>query len=765
MALRFPPQAVNAIALACLGNPNAKHSNKRELRYGTNGSLCVHVEKATFYDNEAAEGGGMIDLVARAKGLTGQAAIRFMCELGAEADDEGQQRRPEPAPARAPAQEGGDKFKIVRTYDYHDEAGELVFQVCRLDPKSFRQRRPDPSARDEWTWKVQGTRPVPYRLPDLLAGINAGAVVFIAEGEKDCDNLRGVGLTATCNAGGAGKWPAELAEHFAGADVVILPDRDPQARKPTGELRWHPSGAPVYPGQDHAVLVAQALAPVAARVRVLELPGLPLKGDVSDWFAAGGNVADLLDMVDAMAIPGADYRPPEPEGVPAGDVPWEGEQADSAPTAPAPWRSRFGAITLSDLDEPGPEYEPLIKRVLTRGEVSMLVGPSGSGKSFLATDMGLTIARGIDWIAPVGRPAPRVRKGGVLYIAGEGARGVKKRLRAYLKHHALAGADLPFVLLTVPVDLHGSDEPTQWLIEEAQHHDDLFRVRHGVPLELVVIDTLSASTPGANENASDDISRVLGRCQRLARDCTAAVMLVHHMRADGLRERGHSSLRANVDSVVEVVKTEQRDASTDQTKYGRIIRTAKVTKQKDDEDGLTFRFVLHVVGLGTDADGDPVTSCVVGAPDMGEFDDAAATTPDRGPKLSDQAMVFLRALDGALAEHGTTPPSGSKLPASLRVVGWSQFRDAFATITGEGQDEPDGEKRKAAIRQAMKRHGDAMVRRGIVGRDNNVGIVWRTGKRAAGEREQSTGGNVVPFERPAREPEDAVDLSEWRIDT
>jgi predicted P-loop ATPase len=187
--------------------------------------------------------------------------------------------------------------RIVATYDYLDEAGDLVFQVCRLQPKDFRQRRkaragdaPD-KCRDGWCWSVKGLRVVPYRLPQVLAAIGAGQIVWVVEGEKDADNLAKLGAAATCNAGGAGKWRKEHAQALAGANVVIVPDNDEAGAK-------------------HAAAVAASLQGIARRVRVLELPGLAPKSDVSDWLAGGHGLAELAALAEGIA----DWHgtPPEP---------------------------------------------------------------------------------------------------------------------------------------------------------------------------------------------------------------------------------------------------------------------------------------------------------------------------------------------------------------------------------------------------------------------------------------------------------------------
>src|SRR5690606_6029986 len=113
--------------------------------------------------------------------------------------------------------------EVVKEYDYEDENGELRFQVCRLEPKDFRHRRPDGSG--GWTWNMRGVELVPYRLPELIAA-TAGETVHVVEGEKDADGLAELGLVATCNPGGAGKWREEYCKYFRGKNVVVLPDND-----------------------------------------------------------------------------------------------------------------------------------------------------------------------------------------------------------------------------------------------------------------------------------------------------------------------------------------------------------------------------------------------------------------------------------------------------------------------------------------------------------------------------------------------------------
>jgi hypothetical protein len=300
------------------------------------------------------------------------------------------------------------------SFDYVDERGELLYQVVRLESgeigkdgkpvKTFLQRQPDPSERSGWNWKVAGVRQVPYRLPELMQAIADGLIVFIVEGEKAAEAMRERGMVATCNSGGAGKFPDDLVPYFKGAEVVILADNDPQAQRKDGTLRTHPDGSPVLPGQDHARAVAAKLAPVAAKITVIEFPELPPKGDVVDFFESGKTADDLYERVHNTPVP----------------------------TGAAAFASRFHAIPWADLENPGPEHEWLIKGILTRGERSMLVGPSQSGKSFLCLDLAMSIARGEPFFGL------RSKRGGVVYQAGEGGKESQGRQKA-----AASGAAVP----------------------------------------------------------------------------------------------------------------------------------------------------------------------------------------------------------------------------------------------------------------------------------------------------------------------------------
>jgi len=172
----------------------------------------------------------------------------------------------------------------------------------------------------------------------------------------------------------------------------------------------------------------------------------------------------------------------------------------------APFKSKFGAMFLDELDAHGEEFEFLIEGLFSLGDKSVIGGPSQSGKSFLAIHAGMCVATGRDFFGA------KVKQGLVVYQAGEGARGVKKRLRAWRKHHgARFSRDTPFVLLRSPIDIYRPDGDTGPLIEEIKQIAKMYEV----PLRMVVIDTLATAAGGAEENSSRDMGMVMANIAKI----------------------------------------------------------------------------------------------------------------------------------------------------------------------------------------------------------------------------------------------------------
>jgi hypothetical protein len=178
-------------------------------------------------------------------------------------------------------------------YDYHDENGDLIFQVIRSYHKGFMPRRPDPERPGKWIYNLKGVKRLIYRLPEVLEAVQKGLTVCITEGEKDADNLNHLGWVATTNPFGAGNWLDEFSGSFKGVNVAIFTDNDAA-------------------GQRHGRQVARSLWGKAASVKIVELPGLPEKGDVSDWLLSGGTVEELHALVDETPY----WFPDEKDDVP-----------------------------------------------------------------------------------------------------------------------------------------------------------------------------------------------------------------------------------------------------------------------------------------------------------------------------------------------------------------------------------------------------------------------------------------------------------------
>lgn len=199
------------------------------------------------------------------------------------------ERPGDPARGSSPGKPAKPRGKVVTRYPYNGPDGALRFYVCRMEPKDFRQCRPDETGLGV-IWDMKGVERCLYH-SDEIAQAPVTQTIYLVEGEKDADNLRRGKLLATTNPGGAGKWQSSFTEQLRGRPVVIIPDVDKPHEK-TGRLA----------GTDHALTVAHALTGIAASVKLLSLPplaGLTPKWDVTDWIAAGGTLAQFHAAVEA----------------------------------------------------------------------------------------------------------------------------------------------------------------------------------------------------------------------------------------------------------------------------------------------------------------------------------------------------------------------------------------------------------------------------------------------------------------------------------
>ncbi len=267
-----------------------------------------------------------------------------------------------------PATNGNGKH-IIATYDYTDASGKLLFQVCRFEPKDFRQRQPD--GKGGWTWNLNGVEPVLFRLSETLGAVAKGTPIFLCEGEKDVLALVERGIDSTCNSGGAGKWRDSYTEILRGADVCIIADKDKA-------------------GRDHAQLVAAKLHGAAKSVRVIELPdtnGKPVK-DAADYFAAGGTTENLIALADTAPM----WTPQAVPSLSRADVASEYLGAQAQPLAP-PAAKSLGDLKRRTADDPN---ELLRTGFLCRRGALLLAAPTGIGKSSFSMQAAILWALGRD---------------------------------------------------------------------------------------------------------------------------------------------------------------------------------------------------------------------------------------------------------------------------------------------------------------------------------------------------------------------------------
>jgi hypothetical protein len=257
---------------------------------------------------------------------------------------------------------------VDKTYDYKDESGSTLYSVIRYKPKGFSHRRPDGNG--GWIWKLDDTRRVPYRLPELLQFPDA--TVFVCEGEKDANRVASLQLCATTVA--SGKWTEDCVKALAGRDIIILKDNDDA-------------------GEKKALAAAQALHSAAKTIRIVLLPGLKPGGDVSDWLDADPQRDG--EMLARICMDAPERTPP------SSTIP-----AEAATTVLQSARaSRFEMKSIQWL---WPNRYAL-------GKLGLLVGLPDEGKGQVFCDMAARVTQGRDWPCREGK-AP---KGNVILLTAE----------------------------------------------------------------------------------------------------------------------------------------------------------------------------------------------------------------------------------------------------------------------------------------------------------------------------------------------------------
>jgi hypothetical protein len=315
----------------------------------------------------------------------------------------------------------------------------------------------------------------------------------------------------------------------------------------------------------------------------------------------------------------------------------------------------FGLVHVSEIEE-GEQPRDFVEGLFTEGGASVVYGESNVGKSFWVLDLAAHVAMGKPW-----RHGEReVDRGAVVYVALEGTHGLRHRIKA-MKRKGILSDDAPLYVCTSPVSLldptHAAKlaETVKAAVEQS-----------GLPCRLVIIDTLARAMAGGDENSSKDMTAAVATIDAVKAATGAHVCIVHHSGKDIARgARGHSSLRAAVDTEIEVFRPE-----------GERISTVRVTKQRDLERGEPMPFSLTVVELGHDHRGKPITSCVVK-----HEDEMMASKPKSKPLGRKASYTADTMLDYLPAANGSEWAKRAKEECG---IGTSRFYELKAELRSRG---------------------------------------------------------------------------------
>ena len=425
------------------------------------------------------------------------------------------------------------------------------------------------------TFVVPGGMPTPRPLYGLERW-HTSAFVVLVEGEKCADALTSIGVDATTLMGGS-------------STIIDKTDLTPLAGKTV--ILWPDNDAPGFKLMDE---MAGPLAAIGCIVQRLNPPaGKPDKWDAADAIAEGFDVVGFLKARDEPAPP--------------------------AHGLAGQW-----------IDDIAYAYEPeLIEGLIPSNGVGVIYGPSSAGKSFITVDWAMRIASG-------GRVLGRFTEAsGVLYFAAEGQGGLRKRLVAARQAHGMDDVVLPLNYLPALLDLSRAE--TGDVEKLSLYAEDVAREMRarGAPLRIVVIDTLAAAAPSADENAQKDMGPIMLAFHRMANRLGAVVLLVAHTGKDVARGlRGWSGIRANADFAIEC--RVDKDEDTGETSR----RSLWLEKAKDGRDGFTLSdYALRVVEMGTKRSGEPDTTCRVDY-----VEPPPAATEPAGKPLSKSARLVMTLL-------------------------------------------------------------------------------------------------------------------------
>jgi putative DNA primase/helicase len=425
---------------------------------------------------------------------------------------------------RKPAATGPDprnRQRMTHWWPYVDANGVKLFESVRfewpLQPGELKPKKKHGQRRmvnNEWVWNLDGVPKPLYRLPDVIEAVAMGRTVCVVEGEKAADAMVEAGFCATTNPLGAGKWTEEHTATLKGATVAVFPDNDD-------------------PGEQHGQQVVKALFGVGCAVKLVRLKGLPPKGDVVDWFDAGGDMADLAEIIERTA----------------------------------PWGPRRVLWKLSDLWKSESIMRPpptVVPRLAWVGRSTLLAAREKSGKSTLIGYIAGRVSRGEEFLGEY------CVQGDVLIVGLEEFLGdVARRLKRF-------GAAGERVTL-----MNG-------FLGEQSRADELRGHVEDLTPALTVVDSLIAfaNDRGIDENDAA-MATVVQPLTDMAHATGTALVIVHHANKAQGKARGSTAIMGATDVVCEFFAPDE-DADPTNRRVRSVGRVPLVRQFDMRFDGDTF---------------------------------------------------------------------------------------------------------------------------------------------------------------------------------
>ncbi len=439
--------------------------------------------------------------------------------------------------------------RIVAIYDYTSPTGDLLHQTIRYEPKDFKQRRPDGNG--GWKWTLKGMEPVLYNLPGVMRAVLGGETVYVLEGEKDCDRAREeLGLVATTCPMGAEKWRDSYTHVLRGAHVVFMPDNDEAGRR-------------------HVFGVARKLEGVAKTVKVVELPGLPEKGDLSDWIDAGGT----REQLDPLVLKTSQF---------------DSDQTHTPPSMLDPNRILPFKTVREIFNESGEAIPWAVEGILARGSITEISGAAKlAGKTTFLLDMASCLLEGLPFL---GRSTKKCK---VAFLTEQG-NNLKEALRL-----AGLGPDTEELHILQYLDVRGRN----WHALAKEACDYCAEHRIGA----LFVDTMAEFGQIEDENLAGPVRDAMQSLKRAAQNYGLAVAYTRHHNKQN-KGRGSSQFEADCDffftltrpegnhkDTIRVLNGEGRSRQVPKNLYIELEEGGYVAVDAEDGDNLRFKKAVRAI--------------------------------------------------------------------------------------------------------------------------------------------------------------------------